>query len=487
MLLNADFRNMSLQDKTDAPHSAGNMAQEQESPLMVFVDLETTGANFANDRIIEIGLVEVGRDCVREWSSLVNPEREITPFITRLTGIDNSMVSTAPTFATIAEEVMSRLKGRLFVAHNARFDYSFLKREFLRLGLNFRAPSLCTVKLSRRLFPEHHRHSLEALVARYGINTEARHRALADARVLWALWQDWHTRLPEAAIRTAVETIVGSYEIPPQLDPGLIEDLPEAPGAYALYAEDDRPLVCKRSANIRLQVLAHFSPGNSSSVLFRETQRVVWHEAAGEFGARLSELRLTGKEPDPQLCSWQLQQTDVPGDFRPHLVLASDIDFAAAADLYGLYAHPREANIALRRLADGHRLCYQIMGLGNAKTGEPCVSYRQKNCRGACVGKESLAAHGARLLSALAKLRIQEWPFSGPVALVERDEFGMREDFHLFEAWRYLGTVQGEQDIHQLLDFRQSPPFDVDIYRLLSKSLKTGKLRHLPVRRESAR
>ena len=147
-----------------------NLASPSE-PL-IFVDLETTGANFANDRVIEIGLVEVDAHGAREWSMLVNPGIPIPPFITHLTGIDTSMVERAPEFAQIAPVILEKLRGKLFIAHNARFDYSFLKREFLRLGINFRANSLCTVKLSRKLFPEHHRHSLETLVARFGIQVE---------------------------------------------------------------------------------------------------------------------------------------------------------------------------------------------------------------------------------------------------------------------------------------------------------------------------
>ena len=205
------------------------------SEPLVFVDLETSGANFANDRIIEIGLVEVDEHGAREWSTLVNPGVPIPPFISHLTGIDSSMVESAPEFAQIAPLVLEKLRGKLFIAHNARFDYSFLKREFLRLGINFRANSLCTVKLSRKLFPEHHRHSLETLVARFGIHVEERHRALADARVLWELWQRWHAMKPAEAIGQAIDAIVGRPQLPPQLDPELIDDLPESHGAYALF------------------------------------------------------------------------------------------------------------------------------------------------------------------------------------------------------------------------------------------------------------
>ena len=124
---------------------------------IVFVDLETTGGSIVHDRITEVGIIEVGPAGVSEWSTLVNPQTRIPPFIEKLTGISNAMVESAPTFAEVAEEVLGRLVGKLFVAHNARFDYGFLKNEFKRLGLSFRATVACSVKLSRRLFPDEYR------------------------------------------------------------------------------------------------------------------------------------------------------------------------------------------------------------------------------------------------------------------------------------------------------------------------------------------
>ena len=153
---------------------------------IVFVDLETTGGSTTADRITEVGIVEMGPEGVSEWSSLVNPQMSIPPFIERLTGISNAMVQDAPTFAEIAPELIQRLSGKLFVAHNARFDYGFLKNEFKRLNLPFRADVLCTVKLSRRLFPQEYKHNLDAIISRHALVAESRHRALADARQLGA-------------------------------------------------------------------------------------------------------------------------------------------------------------------------------------------------------------------------------------------------------------------------------------------------------------
>src|ERR1043165_2751350 len=151
-----------------------------ESPLAV-VDLETPGSQPASDRITEIGVIEVdGFEVSSEWSTLVNPGAAIPAPIQALTGITCELVARAPSFAALA--------GRLFVAHNARFDYGFLRREFERAGFKFLAKTLCTVRLSRRLYGgygAHASHNLDSLISRHGIECRARHRALPDADAVW--------------------------------------------------------------------------------------------------------------------------------------------------------------------------------------------------------------------------------------------------------------------------------------------------------------
>jgi DNA polymerase-3 subunit epsilon len=127
---------------------------------LAFVDLETTGASATRDRITEIGIVLVDEHGVHEWSQLIHPQTRIPVFIEQMTGITNSMVADAPLFSAVAAEVDGLLKGRLFITHNARFDYGFLKNEFKRMGLTFQPSVLCTVKLSRTLYPEHRHHTL---------------------------------------------------------------------------------------------------------------------------------------------------------------------------------------------------------------------------------------------------------------------------------------------------------------------------------------
>jgi DNA polymerase-3 subunit epsilon len=182
---------------------------------VVFLDLETTGATAAQDRITEVGLIEVDEGYfVREWSTLVNPGIPIPPLIESLTGINDAMVAGAPYFADIADELQDAIAGRTLIAHNARFDYGFLEQEFRRLDRDFSAPALCTVRLSRKLFPQHARHNLDTLISRHAIDCDARHRALGDARVLWQLAQQWRGDPGETAVLEATAKLVKTPAAP---------------------------------------------------------------------------------------------------------------------------------------------------------------------------------------------------------------------------------------------------------------------------------
>lgn len=279
------------------PHR-GNSTPMQ--PL-AFVDLETTGATAAVDRITEIGIVTVDADGrVDEWQQLVNPGQPISPFIEQLTGISNAMVATAPPFAAVAGETLARLQGRLFVAHNARFDHGFLKHEFKRAGVRFRGPALCTVKLSRALYPEHQRHSLDALIERHRLQAAARHRALADAQLVHQFWQIAHRERTPEQIAAAIAAQNPPCVLPPQIDPALAEELPETPGVFELRDAAGQALWISRAGNIARQLSQFFAAPEKTSrdrQVRERVQHIVWHETAGEIGARLLEARLRALSP----------------------------------------------------------------------------------------------------------------------------------------------------------------------------------------------
>ena len=190
------------------------------------------------DRITEVGVVFVDESGIREWSQLINPKTRIPAFIERLTGITNEMVLNAPDFENIAHELNTLLEGYLFIAHNARFDYGFLKNEFKRLNIVFRPNILCNVKLSRALFPEHKHHNLDSLITRHDLTVSNRHRALGDAQLIHQFWQVIHNQLDANYIATTVKKLVGRPSIPSHVDDSLIQGLPDTPGLYLFYGEN---------------------------------------------------------------------------------------------------------------------------------------------------------------------------------------------------------------------------------------------------------
>lgn len=156
----------------------------QHKPL-VFLDIETTGGSPVSSRITEIGALRVeGGKVVGRFSQLVNPGEHVPSFITRLTGIDDSMLWDMPGFQGIADDLEAFLEGAVFVAHNVQFDYGFIKAEYHRLGRTFNMDRFCTAQLSRRLYPKQRRHNLDTIIEAHGLTVENRHRALDDARAL---------------------------------------------------------------------------------------------------------------------------------------------------------------------------------------------------------------------------------------------------------------------------------------------------------------
>ena len=260
---------------------------------LVFVDLETTGG-LGVHRITEIGVVEVGPAGVTQWSSLVNPQQPIPFFIQQLTGISDSMVRDAPTFDVIAHDLLARLDGRLFVAHNARFDHGFLRSEFKRHGIRFQPDVLCTVQLSRAIYPTERRHGLDALIERHALVPFARHRALADADLLWQFWQHLHNAHSADILRGHIDQVMRRFRLAGDIDEDTIERIPAGCGVYVFFGENDVPLYVGRSVRLRQRVRAHLTGMKRSAKeqrLAELVRRVEWTGTGGEIGAMLEEGR----------------------------------------------------------------------------------------------------------------------------------------------------------------------------------------------------
>jgi len=454
------------------PDSGDPPARSALDGELVCVDLETTGGSSALNRIIEIGIVHLaGGTVVDEWSSLVNPGTRVPPSIEAFTGITNRMVADAPRFADIADLVRERLEGRLFVAHNARFDYGFLRREFQRLGRNYRSPVLCSVKLSRRLHPEERGHGLDAVMARHGLDCSARHRALGDARVVAEFLRLLRRTRDPAQLAAVVAELTRTATVPPGIDADLVDELPEAPGVYRFWGGGGSLLYVGRSRNLRSRVLAHFAGAATSARerrLSTQLERLDWTETAGEFGALLLELQdirqrqpLYNRRARPAPGAVALLLREGAGGLRPEIVPLADL--SAGDEAYGWFRGEREARRALGQIAHAHGLCARALGL---ETGSgACFAHALGRCRGVCAGLEPRALHDARVRLALAPQRLRRWPFAGRIALAERAWDG-RTAWHVFSDWRFLGTVAAMDELADVAVPAQQT-FDIETYRLL--------------------
>jgi DNA polymerase-3 subunit epsilon len=453
-------------------------------PCYVMLDLETTGGNAVRDRITEIAAVRVehGFETAR-WSTLVNPGVRIPPFIQALTGISDAMVAVAPSFDEVAPTLLKLLDGAVLVAHNVRFDHGFLLNELARMDLAFKAKTLCTVRLSRKLYPQHKGHGLDAILQRHGLQTLARHRAMGDVDVVLQWLQIATRELGAPAVqRAAAELMQGSANVPPQLETD-IADIPDTPGVYLFFGEGPLPLYIGKSVSLRTRVMSHFQSAAKVARemrIFTEIRRVEWIETAGELGALLLEARLVKKKQpiynrqlrrEKALCSWQLQD-EARANPLVRLMQLDDVEAGNWGQLYGTYRSKRHATDALRLLADNHSLCPQLLGLESGKGA--CFACQTGRCKGACAGREPLALHRVRLQMALAQQRLQAWPHPGRVAIREYQAHSGRTDFHVFEHWCHIATVNDAAELHELSQTRRALAFDLDTYRLLQKRLGPG-------------
>ncbi|MES2585927.1 MAG: exonuclease domain-containing protein [Pseudomonadota bacterium] len=446
-----------------------------EYPPLAFVDIETTGSHFERDRITEVGIKSLVHDQVETWESLINPQTFIPQNIQALTGIRPDMVSKQPAFEGLVTEIARELEGKIFVAHNARFDYGFLKASFKRAGIDFKPKVLCTVKLSRLLFPEQPRHNLDTIISAHKLKISSRHRALGDADLLLQFWRVCEAKLGREALLKAMNQLIGNPSLPPNIDKALVDSIPEKPGCYIFYGENQVPIYIGKSISLRSRVMGHFQGAltqRKEMKLSMQIRDIDWIETSGELGALILESRLIkGRMPSmniklrrsKDLCAWRLE-LDEDGVLTPHLVGHRELDPGVQENLFGLFYSKREANTYLKAIAKKYRLCEALLGLEKRIEGKACFGYQVKQCGGACIGRSPIELHNLQLKTALALFQVQVWPYAGPIAIKEAGHM------HVVDQWRYLGTAINEEELYELADSGEAE-FDLDIYKILKKAL----------------
>ncbi|MBL8382170.1 MAG: ethanolamine utilization protein [Burkholderiales bacterium] len=409
-------------------------------PVCAFIDLETTGLSARDDGITEIAVIlHVDGTAPREWSTLVRPPAPIPPEIARLTGISNDMVRDAPSFAAIAGELHALLDGALLVAHNARFDYAFLKQAFARAGIGFFAPTLCTARLARELDPGIDAAGLDALAARFDLPVGGRHRALGDARLARDLARRLVRDVDAETVDAAVKRVLKRPSLPKHLPVDALARLPDGPGVYLFYGLNAHPLYIGKAKSLRERVGAHFSGDWGSergTRLSEELRRIETIETAGELSALLLEAALVRERLPAHNVRLRRRAEAVAlrlddATRRLSFVALATLGEEPLAGLHGPFSSRRAARASLVAAAGDAALCLAVLGLEKRSAGAapltPCFAYQVGRCRGACCGREGAAEHWQRLRAALAPLAIPPWPHEGAITLVERDPRTQRE------------------------------------------------------------
>ena len=464
----------------------------------VFLDIESTGGSIAEDRITEIGLLTVDDGQVtREWSSLINPQRRIPSFIASYIGITDEMVADAPKFADIADDLLEMLKGRILVAHNARFDYSFLRHEFRLIERFYHSEVLCTVKLSRRLYPHFKKHNLDTLIARHKLPCEARHRAFGDAKVLWDFIQLAATEQDEQQVEKEISALVQPLDVPTGLGIDAFDDLPETAGVYLFWDQAGASLLVGKAKNLRAKVLAQLavSSGNRRAAELREKiGKVEWLETVGIVGAELEEGRLIDQlrppmNSSPAVSNTETSQleTDDQGRLQINFVPADLI--AQQQPCYGLFRNRDDARKSIQAAVNKQPFCTVNSGFDALVC--PIHGSQQKLDKDSesradadtdieaspecCPAADDIQLSNSQLQIALSRLKQPDWPFPGPAALTEQQSWPERKRVHLFDRWQYLGFVEQPEAVFEKLDETSSAQFDLGIYRLLKRLLEVPK------------
>ena len=447
---------------------------------MAIVDLETTGTSATYGRIIEIGIIRVERGKVqRVYESLVNPECYIHPMIEQLTGISNRDVVGAPVFSEISRDVAKLLEGAVFVAHNARFDEGFLKQEFARVGRTFTPRSLCTMKLSRRLFPEHRRHDLGSIIERYQLECPARHRALGDARAVLAFLEYLRDHEPEERLSGAYKHVVKDMRLPPHIDRADVKKIPDCCGVYLFYGAKDELLYVGKSKTIRTRVLSHFSADTRSAKemeLSRCVVRIETRPTPGELGALLLESSLIKDlRPIYNVMSRRTRRvllargsTTAQGYTSVKLEETESIGADDSGTILAVFKSRKQAEEFLHTAIQEHDLCSKLLGLERSKGA--CFAYHLHQCHGACVGEEPAGAYNHRVDAAFSRRRVVAWPFKGTIAIKELDPAGGDTEVFFVDNWCLVGSARSGGDM-ELVQRSKAVRFDYDTYKILLRYL----------------
>jgi DNA polymerase III subunit epsilon len=408
--------------------------------MYAIVDIETTGGYADYHRITEIAIYHHnGIEVTDHFYTLINPGRRIPPFITGLTGITSEMVARAPVFEAVADDILKLLDGRVFVAHNAHFDYSFLKKEFEEAGINWQSKKLCTVRLSRKIIPGLRSYSLGSLAESLGVTIQNRHRAGGDAEATAIIFSKLLNRDKDGYIARSLKRNSGETILPPHLPKEEFDRLPAKPGVYYFLNERGHVIYVGKANNIRKRIAGHFTGDArewNRSKIRNEIHHITYELTGNELIALIMESQEIRKlwpkynmAQKYRIEEWGIYDYEDRAGyhrFSVNLVKRGShplIKFNTKGDAWNfLWEKVREFD-----------LCPKLSGLQQSK-GD-CFQYQIGECNGACAGVESVKKYNKRALKAIRSFR----EHGDSVAIVGRGRTARELSLVLVEKGNYLG------------------------------------------------
>ena len=452
--------------------------------MYAIIDIETTGLSPRRERITEIAVyVHDGKRITQEFSSLVNPERLIPPAVTSLTGITNSMLEDAPKFYEIAKQIVELTKGKIFVAHNASFDYNFIREEFHNLGYEFHRKTLCTVKLSRKIIPGYKSYSLGNITQQLGIRNENSHRAAGDALTTVRLFEHLLHKEGNGGESFSDLSAIAFKDLHPQLKKSSIEKLPEDCGVYYFYNGKQELIYIGKSKNILKRVLTHLksSKGLKAADMRQQIVEIAFEKTGNELIALLKESAEIKKHM-PIYNRQQRRNTFTTGiyffyDEKGYINFKIDKNKFEELPL-SVFTSKRSAVSYMEILTEKLSLCYKMTGL--FKTTGACFHYGLGKCLGACTGGESTEDYNERAVLAIQSFEFKHKNF----LLLDKGRSRNEKSVVKVESGKYLGfgyvdTENFDGDIELLKDCVNHYDDNRDVQSIIKNYVKSNKVEHV--------
>lgn len=380
--------------------------------MYAIVDIETTGGYAAANGITEISIqLSDGSSVTGKYQTLVNPGQPIPPYITAMTGITDKMVAGAPRFEEVAENIFNLLHDRIFIAHNVSFDYSFVKSHLQEAGFNLNTQKLCTVRLSRKIFPGLQSYSLGKLSRALDIEITDRHRAGGDAEATAKIFHLLVQHDKEGHIQKSLQRNSKEWILPPNVPKEHFEALPYTPGVYYFHNEKGKVVYVGKATNIRYRVNSHFSnnsEGRQKQNFMRHVHAISFKECATELMAFILESAEI-KKRWPIFNSSQKRWEDVYGIFmyedqNGYQRLCIDKNRKRLHPLYSFH-YMVDGHAVMRKLVRDFNLCPKLCFL--QKDNVDCEGVKEETCYGACTLNEKPAAYNKRVKKAAEALKAQ--------------------------------------------------------------------------------